>query len=122
MKLTECTDIFVPLQVDRIYKFKNFKVESSDKDKKSTVRVNQFTLKFNKNTEIKRIDGGVNFPRIKFQFQSLREIPTKKKDETIDVIAICRDVGLLLDVKLANSCASKKRELTLIDKTGQVRN
>ncbi|KAL5511367.1 STE23_2 [Sanghuangporus vaninii] len=86
--------------------------------KKFTNVQNEYELSLNRDTEIVECEDQADAPQIKYNFVPLSELGEVQKDATCDVIGIVKDVSEVTEIiARSSSRATKKRELTLVDRT-----
>lgn len=61
-----------------------------------------------------------DFPQLKFEFEALEKVDDKQKNDTIDVIGICKSYDDMQAITLKNGVPGQKREIVLIDPTKEV--
>lgn len=103
--------IIILLQVDKVYAFSNFIIQSS----KSCI-VNKFCIICTQNTKIIPCDFASDMPRLTYDnLTVVGEIESINKDQVIDIVAICEDFGDIQYIDLKNGYPGRKRDLWLID-------
>ncbi|KAF5356589.1 hypothetical protein D9758_008222 [Tetrapyrgos nigripes] len=84
--------------------------------KKFSKFTHDYELTFERNTEIEEC---TDSPMVKYNFVSLSDLQNLEKDRTCDVVAIVTDVGEITTITAKRTQKElKKRELTLVDKSG----
>ncbi len=107
--------------MDNVYFFTNLTVNRFE-PKPGVVQTNRLSLFWNNESEVVRdTDPSVMLmPELKFDFEPLANFDLKKKNDVIDIIAICESYGPVQDQILRNNVLGRKRQLSLVDETRQV--
>ncbi|KAJ3900880.1 hypothetical protein F5879DRAFT_1004285 [Lentinula edodes] len=109
--------LYPKLEEGKVYYVSKGKVNLAKK-KFSNV-MNDFEISLEKNAEIEECFETTNLPMIKYSFVTLGELQNLNKDSTCDVIAILKEYSDVNEItSRATNRTMKKRELTLVDKSG----
>lgn len=116
--LTGCS-CSIRLQVDQIFDFTNFVVKRCD-PKQGVGQVNRVELICSGESRVQRVADVSKIPNLKFNFQPLETVDKMRKNEMVDVIAICESYGGVEDTPLKSNIMGQKRELNLVDQSKTV--
>ncbi|KAJ4475701.1 hypothetical protein J3R30DRAFT_3502079 [Lentinula aciculospora] len=109
--------LYPKLEEGKVYYVSKGKVNLAKK-KFSNV-MNDFEITLEKNAEIEECLETSNLPMIKYSFVSLAELQDLAKESTCDVIAILKEYSDVSEItSRTTNRTMKKRELTLVDKSG----
>ncbi|KAK7040919.1 60S acidic ribosomal protein P1 [Paramarasmius palmivorus] len=110
-------DLYGRLEEGKVYYISKAKINLAKK-KFSNVS-NDYELSLERNTEIEECMDAANLPMVKYNFIQLSELENMAKDSTCDVIGIVKEVGNLDEITSKSTQRNvKKRDLTLVDKSG----
>ncbi|PCH37707.1 replication factor-a protein, partial [Wolfiporia cocos MD-104 SS10] len=108
-------ELYDRIQEGKVYFISKARVNLAKK-KFSNIQ-NEYELSLDRNTEIEEcLDA--NVPTVKFNFVEIGKLGELAKDSICDVIGIVRQASALQDFTSKFSKQSKKRELTLVDRSG----
>ncbi|KAJ3997283.1 hypothetical protein F5050DRAFT_1569709 [Lentinula boryana] len=109
--------LYPRLEEGKVYYVSKGKVNLAKK-KFSNV-MNDFEISLEKHAEVEECLETTNLPMIKYSFVSLAELQELAKDSTCDIIAILKEYSDVSEItSRTTNRTMKKRELTLVDKSG----
>lgn len=87
-------------------------------NKKFNTLNNDYELAFEKDTRVEKATDAGNVPQIRYNFVNIQALQDVDKDQTIDCIAILKEIGELSEITAKSTGKPyAKRELTLVDDT-----
>ncbi|KAL0577805.1 60S acidic ribosomal protein P1 [Marasmius crinis-equi] len=113
----QAEDLFDRLQEKKVYYVKGGKI-SLAKKKFSNVQ-NEYEMTLERNSEVEECTDTTNVPVLKYNFIPLGDLANLAPDSICDVIAVVKEMGAVEDLTSNKTGRQyKKRELTLVDKSG----
>ncbi|TDL24921.1 replication factor-A protein 1 [Rickenella mellea] len=110
-------DFYDKLQEGKVYYISKARVNLAKK--KFSNLPNEYELALEKNTEIEECLDQSNLPTVKYNFIPLSNLESIEKDATCDVIGVVKEASALGEIVSKTTHRElKKRELTIVDRSG----
>ncbi|KAI0928948.1 hypothetical protein AcW1_010317 [Taiwanofungus camphoratus] len=109
-------EFFDRIQEGRVYLLSKARVNLAKK--KFSNLSNEYELTLQRSTEVEECLDTSNVPAVRFNFTDIAGLNDLVKDSVCDVIGVVREVGLVGEITSRQGKQLKKRELTLVDRSG----
>lgn len=104
------------IQVDRVYYISRGQLKVANKQY-STLK-NDYEMTFSSDTIVQECHDTVKMPEIQYNFVPIASISTMEANSVVDIMGICKEATDTQTLMLKSGRESKKREVTLVDRSG----